>query len=164
MGADIHCFAEVKRNNNKWYRTETPEEPFGWRSYAVFGFLAGVRNYSECKPISEPRGLPCDSEYLNTKVLTKTKREYILGLDYFSHSYLTLKELIDFDYNQTFWDRRVTKQVSPNMWNGAAKAEPGEGQIITYREHLGEDFFKHIEMLQDLGSPEDVRIVFYFDN
>src|SRR5690242_12249014 len=74
MGADIHSFAEV-RKEGKWLRVEEPvfdtyqdktTEPFGWRSYAVFGFLADVRNYSHCTPISEPKGLPDDSEWLNS--------------------------------------------------------------------------------------------------
>ena len=49
MGADIHSFAEIKKNN-VWeiieeeifpeYENKKSTEPFGWRSYAVFGFLA----------------------------------------------------------------------------------------------------------------------------
>lgn len=54
MGCDIHSFAEV-RKDGKWIRVEEPvfdglgdkktSEPFGWRSYSTFGFLADVRNY-----------------------------------------------------------------------------------------------------------------------
>lgn len=63
-----------------------------------------------------------------------------------------------------FLDRRVSKQVSPRGWNNAALAEEGEGQIVTYREHLGNGFFQDIEVLKTLGSADDVRIVFWFDN
>ncbi len=191
MGADIHSFAEV-RKNGKWLRVEEPvfddygnektTEPFGWRSYAVFGFLADVRNYSHCTPISEPKGLPDDSEWLNSpskyayevnpmsgEPILENERETNKNDvqedgNYHSMSWLTLKELLDYDYEQKFWDRRVTKQTSPNSWDGAALAEEGEGQTITYREHLGESFFKDIEVLKTLGQPEDVRIVFWFDN
>lgn len=191
MGADIHSFAEVK-TNGKWVRVEEPKfddygdtkttEPFGWRSYAVFGFLADVRNYSCCEPICETKGLPNDSEYLNSispyaydrnpmngEVIPENERETVKkdvqeDGNYHSMSWLTLKELLDFDYEQKFWDRRVTKQVSPNGWDGAALADEGEGQTITYREHLGEGFFKDIDVLKTLGSSEDVRIVFWFDN
>lgn len=177
MGADIHSFAEV-RTTGKWVRVTEPlfedyddkktTEPFAWRSYAVFGFLADVRNYSCCKPICEPKGLPDDSEYINRISpygYGGTFKE-ALQEDYNCHSFswLTLNELLDFDYEQTFCDRRVSKQVSPRGWNNAALAEEGEGQIVTYREHLGNGFFKDIEVLKTLGSSEDVRIVFWFDN
>lgn len=195
MGCDIHSFAEVKRNG-KWeevknaftigdfekeyHKKERGDEPFYWRSYAIFGFLADVRNYSHCECITgETRGLPDDSEYLNTPLdepeefsyggyshgtATSKKEQYLYDGDYHSHSYITLKELLDWDYDKTFWDRRVTKQTSPNSWNGAALAEEGEGEVVTYRDHLGEGFFEHIADLQALGNPEDVRIVFWFDN
>ena len=58
MGCDIHSFTE-KRNkgNNKWEVLEGLN-PFDWRSYSVFAFLADVRNYDHCEPISQPKGLP----------------------------------------------------------------------------------------------------------
>lgn len=195
MGCDIHSFAEVKRNgkweevkeaftldefDKKYYKKEKGDEPFGWRSYGLFAFLAGVRNYSHCECITgEPRGLPDDSEFLNTLLdepenfsyggydhgTATTKKEYYTkDADYHSHSYITLKEFLDWDYDKIFWDRRVTKQTSHNSWNGASLAEEGEGQMITYREHLGNFFFTHLEDLKALGEPEDVRIIFWFDN
>ena len=48
--------------------------------------------------------------------------------------------------------------------NGAALAEEGEGKVLTYRENLEGWFFKHLEELKALGEPENVRIVFWFDN
>lgn len=189
MGADIHSFTEVRREG-KWDRIDEPifqkgydgknsTSPFDWRSYSMFGFLADVRNYSYCVPLAEPRGLPKDSDYLNEFLEKPVSYAYAyhdngkaytvgqeleLDMDYHSHSYFTLKELLDFDYNQEMWDRRVTKQTGPNSWNGAALAEDGEGEIITYRSHLGDSFFEDIESLKTLGNPEDVRVVFYFDN
>lgn len=172
MGCDIHSFAE-KKVNNKWKRVEEKiflerTEPFGWRSYSMFAFLADVRNYDYCDPISEPKGFPDDSEFLNDPSeydTSKTNKEYLEeDYDYHSHSYLTLKELLDFDYDKTFWNRRITKQTGPNSWNGASLAEEGEGEIISYRENLGKSFFKDLETLKTLGDPEEVRIIFYFDN
>lgn len=178
MGTDIHSFAEI-RINGKWKRVEDKifgenpyisTEPFGWRSYAVFGFLADVRNYSHCVPLAEPKGLPSDSEYLNKDERGKDAFDHLESYynDYHSHSYFTLKELLDFDYNQTFWDRRITRTIhypgGGSYSNGASLAEEGEGEIITYKEHLGEGFFKDIEVLKGLGNPEDVRIIFWFDN
>ena len=196
MGCDIHSIAEIKTTKG-WLPLESDGrtsswgsfferntqyfEPFNWRSYAIFGFLADVRNYSHCEPISEPRGLPTDSEHLNSpspyaydtspmsgETIPESEKETIksdlLDGGYHSYSWLLLKELTDFDYEKTFWDRRVTKQTAPNCWNGAALAEEGDGQTITYREHLGEDYFKDLELLKSFGEPDNIRIVFWFDN
>lgn len=194
MGCDIHSFAEV-RTNGKWEKVtgkvfgsegDKSTEPFGWRSYAMFGFLADVRNYSRCQPLSQPKGLPDDSEYLNSvspyaydlnpmsgQPIPVTERDTVKSWvrddgNYHSYSYFLLKELLDFDYEQTFWDRRISRTtVTPGgctVTNGAALAEEGEGEIITYRDHLGEWFFNDIDYLKALGGPEDVRIVFWFDN
>ena len=168
MGCDIHSIAEV-RENGKWtavtkdvfpldewdreyYKKDGGSSPFDWRSYSMFAFLAGVRNYDRCNPLSEPRGMPNDASEE-----AREMEEFWLG-DGHSHSYLTLKELLEFDYDQTFWNRRLMKDG-----NGAALAEEG-GRIVTYRENLGRQFFAHLEALSSLGGPEDVRIVFFFDN
>ena len=102
MGCDIHSFAEVKCKN-KWVQIEGLE-PFDWRSYSMFAFLAGVRNYDHCEPISEPRGIPED--------ISDNIKEMDIDNDWNLHSssYLTLKELLDFDYDKTFWNRRVSKK------------------------------------------------------
>lgn len=189
MGCDIHSFAEV-RKNGKWEKVgehfelddfgkeyekrEKTECPFDWRSYSMFAFLAGVRNYDHCEPISEPKGLPKNSEFLNSLTADEgygaiSQYEHIMDWDYHSHSFLTLEELLDFDYDRSFWNRRITRIIyredgSVAGSNGACIAEEGEGRIVTYRENLGEHFFKVIEELKQLGNPEDVRVVFWFDN
>ena len=185
MGCDIHSFVETKIDG-KWQRFEKEvfkdsysdnrltEYPFDWRSYSMFGFLADVRNYSHCKPISAPKGLPDDSEYLNTPLKEPENYSYygydngtaytIKGkiecdADYHSLSWLTFKELLDFDYEKTFWDRRVSKTTHyPNggtFTNGAALAEKGEGKTITYREHLGEGFFRDIDVIVESMNISD---------
>ena len=195
MGCDIHSFAEVRRDG-KWQRVMDPyfknygenltTEPFGWRSYGTFAFLAGVRNYSVVTPLSEPKGMPDDSEWLNSPHQyayennpmngelipyeeRETNKQYVSeDLNYHSHSYLTLKELIDFDYSQPFEDRRTNKTtIFPNggsLTDGRHLAAEGEGEKTTYRKFLGEGFFQDIAQLQTMGAPEDVRIVFWFDN
>lgn len=192
MGADIHSFTEVKKYG-KWLEVKEPlfddygdrktTEPFGCRNYSIFSFLANVRNYSHCTPICEPKGLPPDSEHLNTPLDEPQKYIYYghdngtaftrkgeieCNINYHSCSWLTLKELLDFDYEKVFLDRRITRTtIMPNgciFSNGAALANEGEGRNITYREFLGESFFKVIDVLKSLGSPENVRIVFWFDN
>lgn len=73
------------------------------------------------------------------------------GCDGHSASWLSLKELLEFDYDQIFEDRR----------NGGYTCEPGKGELTTYKEFLGEGFFEDLEKLKNSGAD---RIVFWFDN
>lgn len=154
MGCDIHPIAEVRKEGkwtavtsdvfplNEWdreyYKKDFGKTPFHWRSYSMFAFLAGVRkNYNNCEPLAEPKGMPDDASDVAREL------EEYWGIEGHSHSYLTLKELLEFDYDKTL---------------------EGEGEIVTYREELGPLFFEHLEALKTLGDPEDVRVVFLFDN
>lgn len=185
MGCDIHSFAEVKKEG-KWERVQdkifsngTETAPFDWRGYGMFAFLADVRNYSCIEPITAYDGLPDDSEYLNSPsdypgprsywteepTMVETIKDDIRSdMDYHSLRHIYLNQLIEFDYEKTFEDRRTIKQTRPNSFNGAHIAEEGEGEIKTYREFLGQGFFDEIESLKTLGEPEDVRVIFWFDN
>jgi hypothetical protein len=62
-------------------------------------------------------------------------------------SWLTLADLLAYDYSQEFEDLRPF---------------PGDPPRITVRNHVGEMFFQHLDELGKLGVPEDVRIVFWF--
>jgi hypothetical protein len=148
-------------------------EPFTNRNYSVFAFLAGVRNYAHCEPIAEQRGVPQDWLASNTPIGSEMdvygfgspeNNFYEWQDGYHSHSWLLLSELLAFDYSKVFWNRRITRQESPNFFNGAALANEGEGTHETYRDFLGENFFKDLETMKTLGPPEYVRVVFYFDN
>src|SRR4051812_37398365 len=122
MGCDIHGFVEVKKNG-KWERmtdevfniedtiSGPTSEPFYWRSYSTFAFLADVRNYSHVPAIAPYRGLPEDSEYLNEETEHSTgmgnyttcrKKEIEEDGNYHSCTWLLLKELSEFDYSQEF--------------------------------------------------------------
>lgn len=116
MGCDIHNHIEYLKTINgesKWvcgdyfkvnpyykegeYDGERPLELVRFcdnRNYGLFSLLADVRNYSHNKPISEPKGLPDD---LSKEV--KEDAEY-WGLDGHSHSFFTLKELLDYQKEQ----------------------------------------------------------------
>jgi hypothetical protein len=155
MGCDIHIVAQKQNEAGQWGEitgsfSEGPS-PFDWRSYGLFGFLAGVRNYSAVPPISEPRGLPDD--------YGQDPEEPWLG-DH-SHSWLSVDELAAFDYDRPLEDRRITVQLAPNFWSGSGLAEPGAGRMTTYREFLGPGFFGDLAELQRIGAG---RIVFGFDS
>lgn len=169
MGCDIHAYAEWQGSGGRWnkvgdvfplddlgrdwYKKECGDEPFGWRSYGLFGFLADVRNYSRVPVIAEPRGLPAD---MSVEVQTIWQEGW--DIDGHTPSWLSRAELLAFDYEQTFEDRRVTRGN-----DGAALAGVGEGEQTTFREFLGAQFFRDLEVLRQIEAPE-VRIVFWFDN
>ena len=174
MGCDIHSYVEVK-HGDKWEQAtdlfpleefwqrvrkkEKGDSPFDCRHYGMFGFLANVRNYSHVPCIAEPKyAIPEDASDP-----VKEQYEY-WDSDAHTATWLTLKQLLDFSYDQLFWDRRVMKQTAPNCWNGAALADEGEGEHLTVRKFLGDQFFRDLEIMRGLGEPENVRVVFWFDN
>lgn len=169
MGCDIHSYAEVKKNwkrkkvwdhffiTSKWEREYKKKDKhdivFNCRNYALFWFLADVRNYSMCTPLWETKWLPKD---VSKEVLKKSEYR---DDDWHSRSYYTLEELLKFDYDTTFRDRRIARNG-----NFTALAEEWEWEVITYREHLWEWYFRVLKELWELGDPKDVRVVFWFDS
>lgn len=170
MGCDIVSWAEIYvREIGGWKvvvdafpadafekrhdHVEFVSSPFRTRDYGLFGFLAGVRNYAHCDPLDKPRGLPADCD------LTGGCRvNDVDSLDNFhSHSWFLLAELLAFDYDRQFWNRRVKRGK-----DGAALAHEGEGVYQTYREFLGPSYMEALESLKHLGNPEQLRIVFCF--
>lgn len=152
MGCDIHSHAERRNENGDWEKLPG-FEPFGRRSYSVFGFLADVRNYSGIPPIAEKRGVPED---ISTAV-----RDSYDDSDAHSASWLAVSELAAFDYDAPCEDRRVTRQIGHNAWNGGCTCAPGEGQMTTFREFLGDSYFADLQKLKVAGAE---RVVFWFDN
>lgn len=152
MGCDIHAYAE-RKNGDVW---EDVGEIFEHvRSYALFGFLADVRNYSEVPPIAPQRGIPDD-------VSGDVQAAYEnWDSDAHSSSWLSLAELLAFDYDQTTEDRRVTRQIGPRAWDGGCTAEPGDGKRTTFRAFLVDWYFAELERLKTIGAE---RIIFWFDN
>jgi len=164
MPCNIHPYAEaVDPTTKKWLvvrhdvfpltqwevqtsgKTHT-NRPFKWRNYNMFGFLANVKNLSVCEFLSQGRGCPTDSP----TVLRPSDPQYE---GFHSHTYVTLKELLDFDYDKVFEDRRAANST----------VEEGKGKKVRYREFLGDHFFEHLTALKELGFPENVRIVLWFD-
>ena len=97
MGCDIHIITEIKKNN-VWERVLDIPDALDKRNYSTFAFLADVRNSFGTKGF-EAKGLPKD--------ISRMKFDYNADDDYYgidfscedyhSHSYLSLKELIDID-------------------------------------------------------------------
>lgn len=185
MGCDIHLFIE-KRVDGKWepvkggnpyfgiWADEPKESYNGWfynsRNYSLFAVLAGVRNNYDIKPIAEPKGLPTD---ISDIVKTDSDR---WDCDGHSHSWLTLKELLDYDINKTITVKgmispvqyaSLNQGITPTSWCGWTNQE--DYINAEWQEALNNfvEFFwkENVPQLQALtDNPEDIRIVFWFDN
>ena len=224
MGCDIHMHYEVNRNG-KWefvdwkgkyiigaYSDGEPKRDLDkmWndplyvgRNYDLFAVLANVRNgigFAGCytgepfDPISDPRGLPTDvSEHVR-----KESDEY--GEDGHSHSWLSLAEVLNYDYTKTRHASGVcnledfstfVEKGKPSSWSAdvmgrnvvKVKPEvmlryhlngyPQDGMSYytrvewkeSYRDAIGSSWFATMQSLADqFGKPNDIRLVFWFDN
>lgn len=151
MGCDIHCYAEVfvsgawKKVDEifpcpEWKKASSGkllcDNPISDRNYSLFGFLADVRNVYNVPVLKGPRGLPEDV----SKEVKLLSIEQIS--DSHSHSWLSLGELLSFDY-----DCKV---------NG--------GGAYSLRDLVGREYFSALKILSSLGTRRSVRIVFWFDN
>ena len=104
MGCDIHDFVEIKVNG-KWemlgdvfetYDRLPTRHPYDGRCYSLFALLAGVRG-RDILPIAEPKGIPDDASIDYFEECKKWEG------DGHSHSYLTLKEIIEYP----LWDMEI---------------------------------------------------------
>ena len=233
MGCDIHVYTEVKKDGqwvstDRW-ETETNDDGservyrpyessiYSERNYDLFAILADVRNgvgFAGCDtgegfvPISSPKGMP-----ENASVEVKNVAES-WDADGHSHSWVTLAELLAYDWTQTTtlrgyvtapvyydWNRYDRKngngpevtcgaffgpnvQEVPNDIMDALITETIKDQKSPRKaveENLGNVFTQAswqrpyykcaayffsivIPQLLRMGAPEDVRLVFFFDN
>ena len=143
MGTDIHMIAEVRKDGVwqtilddifvEWEGTQFEAQtnvPYSDRNYNLFAILADVRNGTgfaglrtgeKFNPISEPKGYPED--------ISEDSYNF-LGDDWGHHSasYLTLKEIFDFDWTQIHrsfgvvsekdYRDHVMKGELPDSWCG----------------------------------------------
>ena len=146
MGCDIHIFLERRNSKNQWVDSMVYENnPYGGfrplshygRSYTLFATLAGVRGDD---PIEYPKGIPedCSLEY-------KELCDVWEG-DGHSHSYFTLRELLD---------------AAPSC------SELRKDQLYEFISHI-----KNIIKMRDCwvddeeidDNAEKYRVCFFFDN
>lgn len=138
MGCDIHMCIEVRPySDGKWRPALMMEATWSRRNYALFSWLANVRNYSEpaIRPIAEPRGLPDD-------VSGAVRVEFDdLGADGHSHSWLLASEILD-----------AAARPDRPQW---------VGEFVDWLEALLAD---ERTMLGGWRKKDVVRLVFAFDN
>lgn len=152
MGCDIHLYAEKRSPDGAWQVVDAVDA-LTHRSYGAFAFLANVRNYSQITPIAAPRGMPDDA---STEAASDFER---WSMDAHTPSWLTLDELLAFDYSAICEDRRGMRQIGLNAFDcGTTLAK---GTLQSYRDFLGSWFFDDLGRLKAAGAE---RIVFWFDN
>lgn len=204
MGCDIHLYVEYRKtikDKPKWYSGDylmlnpyydvyDDEESvytivplYDDRNYDLFAILADVRNYCDNKYISLPKGLPKD-------VTKETAKEsFYWGDDGHSHSYFTLRELLEFTPEVIHRKGYISKEaadeldagVMPTSWCRYTNAED-----YVYREWVenSNELEPLIKLLKQrahelgvvynwewkyepekaLEKSENIRIVFWFDN
>ena len=189
MGTDIHMFLEVKEGGFWNYHSEYNV----LANHSLFAILADVRNgmgFAGCDtgdgfvPISNPRGLPEDACFL-----VEDKMD---NINFHTHSWLTLDEIINYDYAQTTILRGyvnpreyqlfkngdkfsycggTTREIVSNseMDKLLEKSSFGPYTQIewtsTYREVVGKEWNDFLDIMELINRQYDeARIVFGFDS
>ena len=179
-------------SDNYIQNAPTTDQPYCGRNYDLFALLADVRNSGRITPIADPRGMPSDLSPEMQGIVRRYGRDahshsyftlaellavpwktnivkhtgYVDAASY--KSYLTL------GYPDT-WAANVgglhTYKISERqMKTRISKGLSAEGYycLVSWTEFLGEAV-EHfltttLKELKHLGNPDDVRIVFFFDN
>ncbi len=143
MGCDIHLYLEARRTKGSFLRRLLFPKNKEWgkvgpdpiytrgRNYALFKALCGVRSRTDftlC--VSLPKGIPPDMSIEMRETMKELEKNYTLH----HHSYNTLRELKEFD-----WEAY------------------GESMVWFFFEVIPK-----IEAVG--GKDTDVRIVYFFDN
>ena len=146
MVCDIHGYMEIRKEGGWEIHKAAKEELDDWttpsafeaRNYTTFRLLTNGEVRRDCPfDLEDPRGIPDDATQF-------TLDEYGDGYDYHTASYITLAEAREML-------RIVTKvsildaSINPSDWVDTAKFI-----VDSFPEHK--------------GDPEDLRVVFWFDN
>jgi hypothetical protein len=194
MGTYMHLLAETRRNG-RWEMNRRPvfppppkqangepwaTAPFGWQSYRLFGFLAGVRNESGTVELARKRGLPEDIS--KDALLVIAPRSHCDGAFMVDPAQDDEPEIDLYDFENRMRLGKTVKDVliaSPedrgsHTWLTADElfGFDYEQQLIdrreapplitTYRELLSPEFFKHLGAMKSLGPPQDTRLLICF--
>lgn len=118
MGCDIHMHVEQKTNNH-WEHVDS--NAYDGRNYNLFAILANVRNgngFAGIKtgegfnPIAMPKGLPSD---VSAAVQSESDS---WDCDGHSHSWLTLEEILNFDWTQKTQLQGWVDAKTFKQWDG----------------------------------------------
>lgn len=138
MGCDIHFYREVKIDGKWRHYGECNID----RDYNLFAKMAGVRNYQELKPISQPKGLPEDVSFMTKFHYERQKEDWHSASWLDKYEITELYEWLENRMGEKSWslEREYWGYLFGNGWN-----------LAKYPEDWPEDI-------------EDIRFVFWFDN
>lgn len=175
MGCDIHGMYE-RKSDYRWINSGDPD--IG-RNYTIFGIIGNVRNEGHAFIAEDRFELYSDSGikgfgYDGSNYDFSSLSEH-WGADGHSHSFVTLKELKEFDITQKYYSKRLVTGRDENgkitgtcaMTTADHLGEVGEIEIFgvwgdkAWRDLIS--YGENIRQFHDLDDDE-VRLVFFFDN
>lgn len=199
MGIDIFMYAEIKENGLwKYYgdfeidresedsNLKPVEIYYTGVNSCLYAILANYRNFGmedgfgkkelPYNYISKPRGFPIDL----SPEIRKWAEIFEEDLEY--PSWLLLKEIIDFDWNQTIIKRRMIHREYAYLFNDENKSFPKEkgpdGERISYAnycsdgvfvswtesyaESVGKGFMDFLNEIGEKFEKDKLRFVFWF--
>jgi len=158
MGCDIHFFVE-RKVNGVWELVGDRDTFYSDRNYVLFSILADVRNGSGEYmriPISEPKGFPDDMSQT-----IKSYDEQWSG-DWHSKSYLTIKEILLYDWTQSISNERgltslqkYFRYLDSKRWSKFPKVEE---QYSAFDVRIYEE-----EAVQKYSLPKEQQAVLNLD-
>lgn len=165
MGCDIHLRIEYKRPDSKYWMDLGGE--FSERIYGIFAKLAGVRNYYDITPISDPRGFPKDAS-------DRTLDAYSLWVtDKYDAECTCSKEDAERWIEQGCSQRIDGNRISNPDWHTASRVtakemEQAVKEIFCPKGEWEGDYivFRCISVLMNelVACGQECRAVFWFDN
>jgi len=174
MGCDIHAIIEV---DDGWGWRNAGEPDIG-RNYAIFSVLGDVRNYSDPIPVIAKNRLPVeldDEEWERCSDAFRGVAKEWDG-DGHSHSWVTLKEMRDFDTTQTVYNHDLVlgKDELGNITSICASTSgPHMGEVGVCNIFGPWGAHHWLKLIEDIAGiatahgqtdPEKIRLIFFFDN
>jgi hypothetical protein len=194
MGCDIHLYVEKKRNGkwvpaqgfmdvgneDGLLDVPYPDKQLDDRDYLLFGFIAGVRD--DTNQHFEPKGFPKDASK-EVKAVFKS-----WGTDAHTPSYLTLEELqsVDWKNEMITIEKLFEKDQLSAFRKSVESGNPDYGLVTTWCSWASDTekwvhdtiqvpiqyefkklyWFSQFEMqsYDYRCKPDELRIVFWFDN
>ena len=132
----------TENNGGSWWENEGKlpypftDTPYQGRNYRLFGVLSGVRDTSMDSIVDWNRGLPDD---ISQDICTLTDE---WGLDAHSHNHIYMDEIINSKYYKM--------------------SEKERDEIGLHSHFFSDSVNKILDFVE--GDPEDIRLVFWFDN
>ena len=150
MGFDLFAFPE--RLEDGRYETDTSDRFFDWRHHGMWSFLGGWDEDLGVPCIARERGFPADGVQIEPFMSEG------LPSDIFGMSWLSVQELLDYDYDTAFVGRFRNLEDGDGHVIGYIP-DPEAATNITVRTFLAPDYFKELARLAASGAE---RIVFFY--